>query len=751
MHPSSSGHCSMDGSTFIDQSQDLPVGSAPLPVLTPHFPDALHTAVWRNWDFVDAAHLASVLRSSVEQIRNLAESMGLPPQRDITLENQRRNYMSIIRRNWHLLPYEQLCQLLRWNSAELRYALDYDDGIWAKMGGYKPRCPAVFYADPAPEARAHAARIKRTIETDLGDAMSAPAEPPFGFIRKLSRFPQRPPTQFAETAFNVRMVYPYFLRYGDPLMGDGIDDVPEGYLAQLAACGINAIWFHGVLNKLAPWELDPDLSAGWQERIRNLRALVARCKKHGIEVLAYLNEPRALPPEFFEKYPELSGVNETPSRAPYLPNLVAMCVSTQPVKDFIIDSVRHLFEQVPELGGVFTITCNESLTTCYSRRYHSDNSNGKPCPRCEARGAEVITADVSSMIDQGMRQAGSNGKLFWYVWSTPEEWIPGIIERLPESVWVQCVSEWGKTFTRGDYTGECNEYSISVIGPSEQSLRQWEQAKQRGLRTVGKMQAGTAFEMYLIPFLPATGRVAQHVSNLADAGVNALMLGWSLGGWPSANLEVVAEMGRVPKPTVRDAMLTVATRRFGAAAAEGVVAGWERLGEAFAEFPMDITVLYAGPQCMGPANLLFAKPSGFAATMITFPYDDLNKWRGPYSEATFQSQFEKLARRWDEGVAILNEVRVKHPSVEEEWRLAAACACCFHSTANQIRFVRIRKRKPDEAMAILRDEIRLAREMFDLVRVDSRIGFEATMQYSFARFDLAEKILNCRHLLGSLQ
>lgn len=757
--------------TTVTSIDSLPVGRAPQPIRDPHFPDTLHAVIWRNWDFVDVGHLAGILRATPQQITEIARSMGLPPQRPITPENQKRNYMSILRRNWHLLPYEQLCPLLNWDAAEMQYSLNEDDFMWVKLGGYKPQCPPVYYQTPTPAAREQAARIARMLQSHLGDGMQAPAEPPFGFIQQLEQIQTIPAgTPSADGSFQVRMCYPYFLRFGDPLVGDGIDDIPEGYLSQLAACGVNAIWFQGVLNKLAPWELAPELSAGWEERLVNLNRLVKRCRKYGIDVLLYLNEPRAMPPAFFEKYPHLRGVSETPDRAPYSPNVQALCTSTREVQDFITNSVRHLFTRVPDLGGIFTITYSENLTNCYSRKYgigdeyalrsstDADQVSAAPkvgaaCPRCQSRGPETIHAEVNALIDRGMRQAGSKGKLFWYVWSTPEEWIPGIIEKVPDTCWVLCISEWGKVFTRGDYTGKANEYSISIIGPSDQSLRQWKLAKDRRLNTVAKIQAGTSFEMFLIPYLPATRRVAQHVSNLVDAGVDALMLGWSLGGWPSTNLEVAAEMGRLPRPTIDQALRTVAARRFGADAADQVVEAWNLLSEAFGEFPFNMSTVYSAPQCLGPANLLYAGPTGFAATMITFPYDDLDGWRGPYSADTFRRQFEKLTAGWQKGVEILDRIRKSHPSpaLEAEWRIAESCRLCYRSTANQIRFVQLRQTDPAACREILRDELDLARRMFELVRLDSRIGFEATMQYAFARFDLAEKILNCEQLLGQME
>src|SRR4051812_28539609 len=85
----------------------LPVGSAPEPLAFPHFPSRLHAVVWRNWQLVEPARLAKVLGASEEQIVRLAESMGLPPAGHPSPDLVRRAYITILRRNWHLLPYEQ--------------------------------------------------------------------------------------------------------------------------------------------------------------------------------------------------------------------------------------------------------------------------------------------------------------------------------------------------------------------------------------------------------------------------------------------------------------------------------------------------------------------------------------------------------------------------------------------------------------------------------------------------------------------
>ena len=60
--------------------------------------------------------------------------------------------------------------------------------------------------------------------------------------------------------------------------------------------------------------------------------------------------------------------------------------------------------------------------------------------------------------------------------------------------------------------------------------------------------------------------------------------------------------------------------------------------------------MYNAPQQMGPANLLYAEPTGYRATMVCFPYDDLTAWRGPYPPTVFAEQFEKVAHGWAEGL-----------------------------------------------------------------------------------------------------
>ena len=109
----------------------------------------------------------------------------------------------------------------------------------------------------------------------------------------------------------------------------------------------------------------------------------------------------------------------------------------------------------------------------------------------------------------------------------------------------------------------------------------------------------------------------------------------------------------------------------------------------------------------GPMNLLHLQNTGYTATMIGFPYDDLETWRGPYPAKVFENQFRILAEKWKQGLETLKE------AAEEEIALA----------------------------------LRLA----EIVRRDSRIGFEASNHYYYTLNDLYEKVISCAYIIERLE
>jgi hypothetical protein len=153
------------------QMPALPAGAAPPALEFPHFPTRLHALVWRNWNLVETDRLAKVLETSVDNVRAVAASMGLPAEVAPPASFRARLYLSVIRRNWHLLPYEQLLTLLDMSPAQLAQILREDDFFFIKLGLLKPNCAKVTYAPPDEAANAGAAQIAKLILITRGSSI----------------------------------------------------------------------------------------------------------------------------------------------------------------------------------------------------------------------------------------------------------------------------------------------------------------------------------------------------------------------------------------------------------------------------------------------------------------------------------------------------------------------------------------------------------------------------------------------------
>ena len=228
-----------------DAAPALPMGAAPAPLDAAWFPSRMHAFIWRNWALVTIDRIAAVLGAKPDDIVRVGRSMGLEPGRGLSDDQRRRASLTIIRRNWHLLPYEQLLTLLGSSAEEMAYTLREDDFFFHKLGLLKPKAAPLRWAEPDEAQRTRAAEIARTVRDYFPGGGLEGRDPLFSFVEALSRPPttsRRAPD--ARTA-SLRLGYSYFALYGDPLLDSTLDPYPDGYLARLAAAGVNAVWLQG--------------------------------------------------------------------------------------------------------------------------------------------------------------------------------------------------------------------------------------------------------------------------------------------------------------------------------------------------------------------------------------------------------------------------------------------------------------------------------------------------------------------------
>jgi hypothetical protein len=688
--------------------------------------------------------------------------MGLRPPGTITVEQTRRTAITIIRRNWHLLPYEQLLELLGWSADELAYTLQEDDFLWVKLGRLKPACAPIRW-DPAAVSDPRTEQVRATVRQEFDRAPGRIQGKLLGFIPELSRpARRRTSSEPAATRFGdaPRFCSSYFSLFGDPLLNPDAAGFPAGYLAKLADAGVNGVWLHSVLYKLARFPWQPELSERMEERLANLRQLIERTAAFGIGVYLYLNEPRSMPLPFFDRYPDLRGAVEG--------DYAALCTSHRAVQEYLREAIASVCRSVPGLTAFFSITASENFTNCWS--YHRGNA----CPRCGPRGAAEVIVEVNRVFQEGILRGGTGTKLISWDWGWRDQDAEAIIKGLPADMTQMSVSEWDLPICRGGVQTTVGEYSLSAIGPGPRARRHWAWAREAGRGCLAKIQAANTWELSAIPYVPALENTARHIANLREEGVGGLMLGWSLGGYPSPNLEVVAEMLAATEsgdaPAVEGALQRVANRRYGKLLGPLVVEAWRTISAAFQEFPYHIGTVYNAPLQCGPANLLWPLPTQYRATMVGLAYDDLERWRSVYPPEVFADQLEHVANGFDRAVDRLESRVAEIPeesvsrgprrALARELGLATSAALHFRSVARQTRFIVARDQLahslPAEERAAILERIRgllhaeicSARTLYALQLADSRIGFEATNQYFYVPLDLVEKVLNCRALLN---
>ena len=725
----------------MDHSE-LPVGSAPLPLTTPVFPTRWQNFICRNWGLVTPEKIASLLRAPLADVRRAAEEMGLEGVPEVSPKWLSKGYLTLIRNNWHLLNYEQLLELLEWTPEKMAYSLKEEDFLWHKLGNLKPACPPLRMMPLTEEEQKQTAWIKKETEHFFPAGRRSRTEAAFAFA---DLYGARSVSGERKSLFDFTFIHSYAASCGDVLgEAEFNDPVPENLMAQYSSMGIRGVWFHALLYLLCPIPGAEQFSVNWEKRVENLKKIVARCKKHNISIYLYLNEPRTMPEEFYALKPHWRGIDTR--------NAIANCTTAAPeILEYLESSLEKIFTAVPDLGGIFTITMSENATTCHS------GCEGRKCPSCSRFPMEKIVADVNAAMERGMHRAAPDAEMIYYDWAwrskpgdpKPVEFKKAVMDLLPNGrhCHVNCVSEWGMETSVGGVRGTLADYSISQVGPSEESRAVWAHANEISLGTVAKVQINNSWELAGVPYLPVPYLIREHLEKLHNAGVRALMLSWTLGGYPGGNLELVSA---TPEE--------LAAEKFSPATAETVCRAWKLFSEGFRNFPFCVGTAYNAPTNFGPMNQLHLYPTGYRATMVGFPYDDLRAWRAIYPEDIFEEQFRLVCTQWQQGLELLESAADSiapedEEAFEELRRVATASFCHLNACYQQIRFTRARDNgfQKEIMLECARKELDNTLCLYEVARKDSRMGFEASNHYFYTLNDLREKVLNCRYVIEYLE
>ncbi|MDB6028640.1 MAG: hypothetical protein JWM68_4863 [Verrucomicrobiales bacterium] len=553
----------------------------------------------------------------------------------------------------------------------------------------------------------------------------------------------KPVSETKAPTFSPRYVYSYFSLLTDVLGQDIVEAHPDGYLNELFHQDADGIWVYTLLEDLVPSPVFPEINKPTSAaRLARLRDLVNRAAKRGLKVYIYLNEPRAQLPSFFEKHPDVKGQPEG--------NYAALCTSTEAVQKHLRSSFEKVFREVPGLGGVFVITASENLSNCYSHHYR----NQVTCPRCSKRSSADVIAEAIRCMSEGVWAADPKAKFIVWDWSwhsvLGEEVPEKIISQLPKGVGLMADFERGTQIVRGGIPMNVEEYSISVVGPTPRAKIRSAQAKQFGYDYLAKIQLSTTWECGTVPFIPVPNLLWKKAEALESVDTSGVMATWTIGSYPSPNTEAFAVRNWNSKLSEADGLHRIAARRYGESAADDAVRGWTKMSAAFSEeFPFSVSP-YAGPLQHGPCLPWYPSdiPGGYGRTTLFNCKDDWRHWTAPYPQDVMMKLLRHLCVRWDEGLEDLRKAAAKapperRPLAERDLGVAWMVGYYYRTYANALEFYGARDggdipKMKEHAAADLKETT----EAFRLVRADSRLGWEAELQYFYRPQDVLEKLVS---------
>lgn len=688
-----------------------------------NFPTAWQTVIFRNYGIVKNERICSVLGISEERLICEATRLGLKSV-NYNVKWEKSGYITIIRNNWQLLNYEQLLILLDFSEQKLDFILQNEDFLAVKLGSYKPRCEEIKYYPLNEKEIEKTNEIAKLIE----EIILKEDRKVFDFfdVFKEEKID-------AIKTEGIRLIHGYLTPCGDVFLEDDEKYMPDSLLLSYAKVGINAVWVHGLLSALSPYPFDENLSKDYKIRRYKLINLINRCKKYGIKVYLYLNEPRGIPKEKLGKFSHLAGREEN--------GLVNLCIENKEVQDYLYTAVKDLFENVNGLGGVLTITMSENPTHC-------NYVPGNNCPNCKDIPAYVSASKVNNIIAKAVKDGDENAEVIANLWGwsqfmgwTDEETLKGI-DLLDKEISVLAVSEYDLEIEKGGVKSRIIDYSIANPGPGEIAKNILAYAKQNGHKIYAKIQINNSWECSAVPYIPAFDLTFEHLVNLKKLGVENYMLTWTLGGYPSPTMDMIAKFNSLGDKFDLDEWYKGYFGKDGREVHKAV----KLLCEGFREYPFSIESLYYSPKTLGLSNLWDIEPSVKSSLMVNYAYDDYRTWINPYPFEVYISQYNKLINKFEECICILSKL-TNNQLIEELLVFSKVALSHFKSDMLQTEYSKAKEENDKVKMKkIVEKEKEEVVKLLNEISFSPCIGFETSNHYFYTERNLYEKLINLQRI-----
>ena len=550
----------------------------------------------------------------------------------------------------------------------------------------------------------------------------------------------------------------------DELMDD-VNYYPDQYLNRLAHEGVNGLWLTITFKDICRTQAIPEYGKDAEQRLAKLRNTVQRCLRYGIKIYVFCIEPISFQSTdpVLAAHPELGGHRGG--------STVYFCPSGPAGQAYLEACTRSIFTAVPGLGGLIDINVGERPTICPNAGMKNNN-----CPRCAKRKPWEIMADCLTAMERGMHAANPAAELIsWFYCpnaGNEDGWSEDILRttagKIPPGVALQHNFESaGGKIQLGKWR-DALDYWLSYIGPSQRFIDCAHAAVAQGTRMFAKLQVGCSHEIATVPFIPVPGNLYQKYQAMHELGVSGVMQCWYFGNYPGVMNRAAGELAFAPFPASKEQFLLELARRDWGGDAPRVAQAWNCFAAGYDNYPVNTIFSYFSPVANGVAWPLYLKPRNL-------PLEPTWQLQYPPSgdrigECVTQSHTldedvtlcERMARGWDEGVAILRALRPQYAGNPERLKdigLAEALGIQFQSGANIMKFYALREKlawgKGDERLGILEQmkglvnaELVLDERLLPLCEADSRLGFHSEAEgYKYYparirwRMDLLRRLL----------
>jgi len=524
-------------------------------------------------------------------------------------------------------------------------------------------------------------------------------------------------------------------------LADDENYYPDEYLNRLAHDGTNGIWIYTRWRELIPSRIIPEYGKDSARRLEKLRRTVKQCGRFGIRVYSFCIEPAGFAADdpVLAAHPELGGNRMGTS--------VFFCISSEKGKAYVEEAARTLFTEVPDLGGIINISVGENQTHCHS--WSLDDSYPNNCPRCSKRAPEDVLADTLAAMEKGMHSVAPEAELISWPYDQLHKWgTDAMIKaagKVPKGVILQHNFETGGKQKQLGRWHTAWDYWLSYIGPSGVFRKCAQAAIGRGGRVFAKLQVGNSHEIADVPCLSVPGNLYDKYKRMHRLGVSGAMQCWYFGNYPSLMTKAAGELSFAPFPETKAAFLNSLARREWGNKAAKVVKAWKLFEKGYRNYPLNNIFGYYGPMQDGPVVPLHLKPvdKGLAPTwQIGFPPSgDRIGECVTYSHALDEVLFlcKTMAENWNGGAAILAGLKAFFRNNSErllDIGLAEAVGIQLASGYHMLKFYALREKlfaaKHDDKLAlfeemrsIVNEEMKADRQLLELARVDSRLGFHS--------------------------